>query len=149
MEIDLKKLVQFKINACQKTYASGKNQVKSCRKDSHDYSYAEGDFRYYDSFVGSKKFAGQECIYYKDNVVFAMNYYGFALSTEYDSAFLKEALRAINEKDFYRGPQLYTQSPFTYQCLSHGEIQNFQGEENILYYDKKVYTCYFQGGLIE
>lgn len=54
MEIDLKKLVQFKINACQKTYASGKNQVKSCRKDSHDYSYAEGDFRYYDSFVGSK-----------------------------------------------------------------------------------------------
>lgn len=36
-----------------------------------------------------------------------MNYYGFALSTEYDSAFLKEVLRAINEKDFYRGPQLY------------------------------------------
>ena len=77
-----------------------------------------------------------------------MNYMGRVLGDTFSGAFLKDALRAADMAMPYRGPAYYQAGEYSYTCSVTGDLAWFQGEEEILRGDKKVYECRFHGGLI-
>ncbi len=50
-KIEINELVHFLVKAKKATYASKKNKIKSSRMASHDYSYKENEYTYFDSFL--------------------------------------------------------------------------------------------------
>ena len=74
---------------------------------------------------------------------------GRVLSDGFSGNFLKEALRAADEKMPYRGPEIYQAGEYTYRCKVTGDFTWFQGCEEIYQGDQKVYECVFHGGLLK
>jgi hypothetical protein len=68
--------------------------------------------------LGGKKFSGQKALF---NVPF--------------------------EKPF-RGPEKFVQDDYTYYCKVVGDFEFFEGHEEIIYLDKKIYELNFHGGII-
>lgn len=142
-------MIRFRLEAAANTYAACQNEVDSTRMDSHDFHYEKGEFAYHDTYVGGEKFAGQEAVWKNGAAVYAMNYVGRVLDERFSGNFLKEALRAADEKNPYRGPEHYQAGNYVYKSSVSGSVDWFQGYEEILCEDKKVYECYFHGGLVE
>lgn len=146
---DVEKLIRFRLEANANTYAAQSHQAPSTRMDSHDFHYESGDFAYHDTYVGGEQFAGQEAIWNAGTAVYAMNYAGRVLDERFSGHFLKEALRAADERHPYRGPEHYQSGQYTYKSTVTGNIEWFQGYEEIWCEEAKVYECYFHGGLIK
>lgn len=146
-EID--KIIQFRLNANINTYAAFMNETNSSRYDSHDYKYEEGEFSYYDTYIGGEQFAGEEGIWKNGVAVYAMNYLGRVLGENFSGDFLKEALRAATMEYPYRGPELYQSGEYIYKNKVTGDFVWFQGYEEIYCRGIKVYECYFHGGLMK
>lgn len=146
---DVDKLIWFRLEANANTYAAFMNEVSSTRLDSHDFRYEKGDFTYHDTYVGGEQFAGEEAIWEKGKAVYAMNYVGRVLDEKFSGNFLKEALRAAKEDMPYRGPAYYQSGEYLYQSKVNGDINWFQGYEEIYCNNLKVYECYFHGGLMK
>ena len=144
---DLDQLISFRLEANVNTYAAFMNEAPSTRLDSHDYRYENGDYTYHDTYVGGEQFAGEEAIWKKGKTLYAMNYMGRVLAKEFSGNFLKAALRAADHKMPYRGPEYFEDGEYTYKCSVNGDFTWFQGYEEIYWQDKKVYECYFHGGL--
>jgi len=146
-EID--KIIQFRLNANINTYAAFMNETNSSRYDSHDYKYEEGEFSYYDTYIGGEQFAGEEGIWKNGVAVYAMNYLGRVLGDNFSGDFLKEALRAATMEYPYRGPEFYQSGEYIYKNKVTGDFVWFQGYEEIYCRGIKVYECYFHGGLMK
>lgn len=138
----------FLVSAKTNTYAAGANQASPSKPDSHDFRYAEDDYLYIDSYLGNQKFIGEECVWIKDNAVWAMNYYGQSLNENFNITFLKEALSHVSVFMPFRGPEFYQKGDYIYQCQIQGDFECFSGEEKIYCKQEKAYICTFHGGLI-
>ena len=147
-DANLEELIQFRLEANVNTYAAFMNEVESTRLDSHDFRYQNGDYVYHDTYVGGEQFAGEEAVWKGGKALYAMNYLGRVLSKEFSGNFLKDALRHADRKMPYRGPEHYEDGEFTYKCSVNGDFTWFQGYEEIFFHDKKVYECFFHGGLM-
>lgn len=147
--IDIHKLIEFRLEANQNTYAGFSNLYNSTRLDSHDFRYEKDGFTYHDTYVGGEQFAGQEAIWNHGHAIYAMNYVGRVLEERFSGDFLKEALRAATLELPYRGPLYYQSGQYTYTAKVTGSIEWFQGYEEIFCDNDKVYECYFHGGLIK
>ena len=145
---DLDEIIAFRLEANVNTYAAYMNEVDPTRPASHDFRYESGDYMYHDTYVGGETFAGEEAIWKKGISVYAMNYFGRVLSDKFSGDFLKEALRAADEKMPYRGPAAYQSGEYTYKCSVTGDFTWFQGYEEIYLNDVKVYECFFHGGIL-
>lgn len=99
--------------------------------------------------VGGEHFAGEEAVWKNGRAVYAMNYMGRVLEERFRGDFLKEALRAADEKMPYRGPEYYQSGEYTYQAKVKGDFSWFQGMEEIFCSNTKVYECYFHGGIVK
>jgi len=141
-------LIRFRLEANVNTYAAFMNEVDSTRLDSHDFRYEKGDYVYHDTYVGGEQFAGQEAVWKKGKAVYAMNYAGRVLSDKFSGNFLKEALRKADVNMPYRGPEYYQAGEYTYKAKVSGDIDWFQGYEEIYWQNEKVYECYFHGGVL-
>ena len=64
------------VRAKAATYVGGGEKVPACRPGSHDLSWAEGEWRYLDSYFGGTDFLGQEVLWRRHDPVWAMSYYG-------------------------------------------------------------------------
>lgn len=146
MSPDLQQLIAFRLEANVNTYAGFMNETASTRLDSHDFSYASGDYIYHDTYVGGEKFAGQEAIWHRGEAVYAMNYLGRILGQQFSGDFLKEALRHADFQMPYRGPEYYQSGEYRYKCNVTGDFDWFQGFEEISCDGEKVYECFFHGG---
>ncbi|HBB15404.1 MAG TPA: transcriptional regulator [Treponema sp.] len=146
-DTDLDRLIAFRLEANVNTYAAFMNEAPSTRLDSHDFRYENGGYTYHDTYVGGEQFAGEEAIWKKGKSLYAMNYMGRVLAKEFNGNFLKAALRAADKKMPYRGPEYFEDGEYTYKCSVNGDFTWFQGYEEIFWMDKKVYECYFHGGL--
>lgn len=146
---DMDKLIKFRLEANANTYAAFLNEVTSTRMNSHDFHYEQGEYVYHDTYVGGEQFAGQEAIWKAGTAVYAMNYVGRVLDERFSGNFLKEALRAANEKNPYRGPDYYQSGNYIYKSNVTGNIEWFQGYEEIWCEEIRVYECYFHGGLMK
>lgn len=145
---DVEELILFRLEANVNTYAAFMNEVDSTRLDSHDFRYEKGDYVYHDTYVGGEQFAGQEAVWKKGKAVYAMNYAGRVLSDKFSGNFLKEALRKADINMPYRGPEYYEAGEYVYKAKVSGDINWFQGYEEIYCQNEKVYECYFHGGLL-
>ncbi len=146
---EIKELIDFRLKANRCTYAAGCNRVQSTREASRDYRYAEDEFVYHDTYVGSESFAGQEAIWKNGRAVYAMNYCGRVLKDNFCSSFLKAALLEANPQMPYRGSEMYCSDEFIYRCKVNGDFTWFEGTEEIWDQTEMVYECRFHGGLIK
>lgn len=146
---DMEQLIAFRLEANVNTYAAYMNEKKSTRFDSHDFTYSNGPYTYYDTYVGGEQFAGEEAIWYEGKAQYAMNYAGRVLGQQFSGDFLKEALRKADRNMPYRGPEYYQSGEYIYKCKVAGDFTWFQGYEEIYCNNEKVYDCYFHGGLMK
>ena len=146
---NLSEITEFLVRAKHNTYAGKGHEVKASRPQSHDYSYEEELYQYYDTYLGGERFAGEEAVWHGDNPVWSMNYVGRVVGNHFDLDFLREALNHVQEKAPFRGPEIYTKGDYHYHCKVDGDFGWYQGYEEIFYENEKVYECYFHGGILK
>ena len=143
------KTVEFLIKAKQATYAGKGAETSPSREKSHDLVYRDGDYMYYDTYLGTGKFAGEEALWINNIPYWSMNYIGRVTGDHFSGDFLKEALLRVPKNKPFRGPEKYTNGDYLYQCKIEGNFEWFQGREIIRYKDSEIYECVFHGGLIK
>lgn len=137
----------FLILAKLSCYAGGQKPIEaSCRPASSDFHFAQGDYAYIDTYLGSSYFMGEESVYLSGLPIWGMNYVGRVLEVGFSGDFLKAALQNLPPDAPYRGPSLYREGDFTYACSHQGAPSFFHGEESIFLRNNKVYDCLFHGG---
>lgn len=141
-------VINFLIRAKKATYAGYGNECNSSRKGSHDLEYSEGDLYYYDTYLGSEKFTGEEALWIKDKPVWSMNYSGRITGEGFSGGFLKSALSNARQDMPYRGPMVFREGAYSYHCKVDGDMTWFQGYEEIFLEDRKIYECHFHGGVV-
>ena len=142
-------IIPFLIRAKRATYAGKGAETASSRTGSHDLVYREGDYMYYDTYLGGGKFAGEEALWISGVPYWSMNYAGRVTGKNFSGDFLKEALLRVPEEEPFRGPRDYAEGSYAYHCEAEGSFDWFQGKETISYMGETIYECYYHGGLIE
>ena len=97
-----KQIVGFLIKAKQATYAGKGAETAPSRIKSHDLVYRDGDYMYYDTYLGGDRFAGEEALWISDIPFWSMNYAGRVIGNHFSGDFLKEALLHVPEEKPYR-----------------------------------------------
>ncbi len=153
-----KDYIKFLIEAKQQTYANENiEKVESSRKGSKDYEYTNGTFTYHDTYFGGIKFIGEEVIYSDSKIpIWAMNYYGVTLdenlSEETMDMALRPALMKVGEDEKVlpvRGPSEFINGEYIYKFTSNGNIEDFEGIEEIYKSKKLIYRLKCHGGIIK
>ncbi len=143
------RVIDFLCRAKKITYAGKGAEVASSRLNSHDLAYEENDLSYYDTYLGSEFFSGQEAVWQSGEPLWSMNYYGRVLHESFSGNFLKEALGLVTAEYPFRGPLIHHDGNYSYHCSVNGGFGRFKGAEEIFYGDAKVYECLFHGGSIK
>jgi hypothetical protein len=141
--------VQFLIEAKKNTYASDGKLSTPSRPGSKDLLFQQGDYLYLDTYLGSVDFIGEEAVWHQQRPIWAMNYYGTMLTDEVPEGFshcLKGALQSVPVEAPYRGPACFRDGLFEYACIWKGDIDQFEGTEQILVSGKEIYRLVFHGG---
>lgn len=142
-------LKEFLIRAKRATYAGHGAETASCRPASHDLRYAEDELMYYDSYLGGGRFSGEEALW-RDNIpLWCMNYTGRVIGENFSGDFLKEALFNPPAELPLRGPALYEKDGYTYRSKVSGDMEWFEGREEILLDGVVIYECLFHGGAVK
>lgn len=142
------KVRMFLIRAKKSTYAAHGIEVSSSRKKSHDLEYQEGNMYYYDTYLGGERFSGTEAIWINDNPIWCMNYTGRVIGEGFSGDFLKNVLLHVPKDKPFRGPMIFKEGAYCYHCKVEGEFSWYQGYEDIFLEDRKIYECYFHGGIV-
>ena len=152
MLIEEKELAEFLTKANKQTYANTEApKAMSLRPDSHDYHFIEGDLVYHDTYFGARDFIGEEVVYKAGVVVWAMNYYGFVLSSEVSTKDAYKVLRPALKAEYddllpVRGPAYFVEERSEYRNVVEGTLERFTGEEEIFIDGKLVARCHYHGG---
>jgi len=147
------KLAQFLVKAKINTYASsGEGGEKILPDGAKELEFEEGEFKYRDRYFGSTSFIGEEIVWQNGKIIWGMNYYGQTLSKIVSAKeiyqFLQEALRKVGEDKPFRGPDSFKRDDFEYINKAKGTVEEFKGEEAILYKGEAVYQLNYHGGAI-
>ena len=157
MNVNNKEFLEFLVKAKKSTYAnSNAPKVLSSRVKSKDYEFTDGDYIYHDTYFGGVKFMGEEVVYYNDNILWGMNYYGVTLDDSLAEELMDKVLRVAlmkvgKDKDIIpvRGPKEFVNEDYLYTFNVDGDMENFVGTEQI-YKDKKlIYELKCHGGIIK
>lgn len=141
-------VIEFLIRAKRNTYAGKGVETTSSRPNSHDFIYEENELKYIDTYVGGTYFTGEEAIWRKDIPFWAMNYSGRVVGDNFSGDFLKNALYNAPMYMPYRGPEYYEDGEYAYSCKVNGDVEWYQGYEEIKYHGEKIYECFFHGGIV-
>ncbi len=144
-----KRITEFLIRAKQATYAGKGAETAPSRERSHDLIYEDGEYMYYDTYLGGNRFAGEEALWISKVPYWSMNYIGRVIGEGFSGDFLKEALLHVPEDKPFRGPSEYANGDYTYRCDIEGDLEWFQGRETISHKGTVIYECFFHGGRIE
>jgi hypothetical protein len=143
-----KQMVNFLIRAKRATYAGKGAETDSSRPGSHDLAFREGEYLYYDTYLGGERFAGEEALWISGVPFWSMNYAGRVTGENFSGDFLKQALLRVPEGEPFRGPREYADGDYVYRCETEGGSDWFQGKETIDCRGEQIYECFFHGGLI-
>lgn len=153
--IDLNELCKFLVKAKKATYASGDVARKIIENDkSTTLIFENGDWRYHDNYFGGEPYGGREVVFFKDQPVYMMVYYGWVNESmdDFKSTYsvLQGALSLIPGDKPFRGPNKFEKDGFVYENNYEGEVDNFFGEEVIFNENgKEIYKAKYIGGLID
>jgi hypothetical protein len=153
-KFSVQQLEHFIVRAKAATYVGDGEKAVSCRPGSHDLKFREGPFSYLDSYFGGTDFIGQEVIYYEDEPVWAMNYYGRILEPEKISAaetgqIIKESLSLMYREGRFLGSFEHATGNGIYTDTSQGDPESFTGMEWITRGGIRVYELLYHGGRIK
>jgi Domain of unknown function (DUF5680) len=150
---ELAQLQPFIIRAKKATYVAGGAKDASTRPGSHDLSYHEGDWTYRDSYFGGTDFLGQETVWFRDESVWSMIYYGYILRPDLiDGDRAAQTLRTALSNDSqgrlldkfeWSGPHGH------FSISSEGTIEHFKGSETITVSGALAYALDYMGGLVK
>jgi hypothetical protein len=152
--MDSHELNSFIVRAKAATYVGGGEHAPSCRPDSHDLKFSEGDWSYLDSYFGGRDFIGEEVVYCAGKPVWAMNYYGRILRDELITPaqagqVIKISLSQMYLENRFLGGYECTQDEYTYRDSSEGDCTSFHGKETISRNGITTYELLYHGGLIK
>ncbi len=147
-------LYQFIVEAKANSYVGRAPHGESSRLGSHDIVYGNGRFSYRDSYFGGTDFLGQEVVYFDDEPVWAMNYYGKILEPElYDGEKAGQVILASLGQLYLSGHFLGSSVNHTelgiYHDTNQGDVASFNGYEWIEFANRQVYGLHYHGGLIK
>lgn len=137
-----RELLQFIAKAHRNTYAAPKEirekySVKVPVLPGHkDFHYSDGPWSYYDSYAGSFRAPGRECVFFENRPAWAMAYSGM-LKAEFTKdageiySFLKTALMKFKDDIPYRGPSTWKEKNLTYEFSFRGDVSYLVGREAI------------------
>jgi hypothetical protein len=149
----LDQLHTFIIRAKQATYVGSGRKLLPYRLGSHDLQFIEGDWAYHDSYLGENDFIGEEAVYHKNKVVWAMNYFGRILNpgkitSAEAGAMIKISLSYMYGEGRFLGGFVHSEGELTYVDTSEGDITYFTGREYIRRGSEVVYELVYHGGLV-
>jgi hypothetical protein len=129
MRTDLDSFLRFLIQAKKATYAAQGDDasVPPVLPGSKQLEYRSGDYLYRDIYFGMGFFAGQEVVSYQGRPIWSLVCAG-GMTPRPDEAermrpvcaFLRQALRLVDETSVFRGPERFADGGFLYQNVSHG-----------------------------
>jgi len=152
--ISRKRLCEFLVKAKKTTYATGEAAKKIIEKDkSTTLIFEEGNLKYHDNYFGGEPFGGREVVFFQNEPVYIMTYYGSVSESVSDFKvvykILQKALLLIPEDYPFRGPSDYSEDGLIYKNSYTGEIDSFFGEEIITSADgKEIYRAKYAGGFV-
>lgn len=154
MKFNIQNLKKFVLEANKSGYANSQNsKVTKEKNHSTTIVYKNGDWKMHDNFFGGEPYGGREVIFYKNQPVFIMVYYGKLEKTIKDVnlvyKFLQKVLLLCPDDYPYRGPERYTENNLKYVNEWKGEIESFFGEEVIYQANKQIYSARYIGGLVD
>ena len=147
----------FLIRAKKYTYANASAEKSaSSRQGSNDYEYSDGGMIYHDTYFGGTQFIGEEVVYKNgsDKPIWGMNYYGVTLDKELSEEAMDKALRPalmkVGEDDNLpvRGPKYFKNNGFEYIFSVEGDLERFDGIEEIRKDGELIYRLRCTGGRI-
>jgi len=152
--INQKQLCNFLVKAKKAGYASGNNANKIKEKNkSKTITFKNGDWLYYDNYFGGEPYGGEEVVFFKNEPVYMMVYYGSVDKSVKNFKeiyrFLQEALTLIPKDKPFRGPKFYQNGDYAYRNWFSGGIANFSGIEKIYFGKKKIYEAKYMGELVD
>ena len=148
-------LSDFLKKANKFTYAAeGAIKATSARLGSKDYEFKDGSWTYHDTYFGGVEFIGEEIVYKDDVPLWGMNYNGFVLEPSVTEAEIDKSLRGALKQDFtdmipVRGPKNFKIENYEYKNNITGELNRFEGREEVFRDGKLIYYGVFHGGLIK
>ena len=153
-EISVEELNRFIVQAKAATYVGDGQKTQSSRAGSHDLKFQKGAFSYLDSYFGGADFIGQEVVYYENEPIWAMNYYGRIIKPESITAaeagqIIKASLSRLYQEGRFLGGFEFSTDGYTYTDTNQGGPESFTGKERITRDNLKVYELVYHGGLIK
>ncbi len=150
----LKSLHPFVIRAKKSTYVASGPKDHSSRPGSHDLSYHEKDWAYRDSYFGGTDFLGQETVWFKNEPVWSMIYYGHILRLDLiDGERAGKTIQAALSNEQSQGRLLDNfewSGPYgKFSTLSEGTIEHFKGREVIAVDGALAYALDYMGGVVK
>jgi len=153
MIVDINELKAFIVRAKSATYVGDGEHTAPSRLGSHDLRFTDGKWTYHDSYFGGTDFIGEEVVYFDENPVWAMNYYGHILRDDLLTAaqagqMIKASLSRMYKDGRFLGGFEYTENDLTYVDTSEGDADHFHGREFIRRGMDIAYELVYHGGLI-
>ena len=151
---DLNASHAFIVRAKAATYAGSGQKLLPYRLGSRDLQFTDGDWAYHDSYLGESDFIGEEIIYYQQQVVWGMNYFGYILQRDRISSaqaghVIKASLTRLYQEGRFLGGFEYIVDDLRYVDTNEGDLQLFHGKEWIEREGQIVYELLYHGGLIK
>lgn len=150
----IEELANFLKTANKNTWASetGK-KVPAQRPGSKDYEYAEGEWVDHDTYFGGRYFIGEEIVYEGGKPIWGMNYNGYVVDESITEEEIDKSLRAALKQNYsdmvpIRGPKNFKVESYEYKNNVTGELDRFEGREEVLKGGVLIYYGVFHGGLI-
>lgn len=136
------------------TYVGGGDPVAPSRRGAHEIAWAHGDWRYLDSYFGGTDFLGQEVLWFRDEPIWVMNYYGYILKPQLidgarAGATIKPALSALYREGRFLGGFEWVGPHGRYVDTNRGGPAQFHGREVIVVDGLEAYALDYFGGLVK
>ena len=151
----------FSVNDLNKMIVDAKNSINSGKRTwnlpyrlgSIDFQYDDPDkgFVYLSSRFGRFDFITQEILYWSDEPIWAMNYYGHLRNQEDRNRveeIAKQSMAHLYMQERFLGGIEEVIGNSSYNEKSEGTLLSFKGQGTVSYKNLQLFEFYYHGGLL-
>lgn len=146
-------LRQFLVDSNNAGYAGGEEKKWIKETDgSTTIPFEKGSWKSHDNFFGGEPYGGRTIVFYEGKPYWMMVYYGWVeegIQTDPVYGILRGALKQMPEDYPFRGSREFKDGEYTYSNSWEGEVDRFEGEEQIMQGEKLIYKANYMGGLVD
>ena len=145
------KIINFLINSRKSTYASGMKAL--IKDDGKIYSIKEGDLEYRDTYFDQDRFfQGQEVLFQNKKSIWSFCYRGAAqggVDSKEVFHVLQKFIKDYADKVRFHDNFNIEDFGWSYKCIASGDLNEFEGKEEIYKSGKLVHWMKYFGGKID